>query len=1298
MPPHDRTNLVFATVKCRNRVIEAIVDTGAEISIISPQMCKILSVNAIQKWDGPLLVMANGTQAHPEGSVSLEIFVGTTPVYASLAVLPINGFDLLLGNNALRQLQSVQIDYDQEGGSIFSSKVEPESPDENENDELGCIASRESRTIPAFSMVTVAVDVKKNKVDSFNSQMIIEPSNKVLMTKGFSVGRLLLPFEAIPNVMNVQLVNFSRSDQWLNEGTVLGKIGLVETVETLLDNEDQKVGPSVGLATAGESSFRFTERINKDLSPDDRKAVQELLSKYSDCFASCDSDLGRSNISSHRIDTGNQAPIHQPPYKSAWKERELIQSQVKDMLQNGVIEPSSSPWASPVVLVKKKEGTWRFCVDYRKLNAATTRDVYPLPRIEDALSRLEGSRYFSILDMQAGYWQVGLDDKDKEKTAFVTADGLYQFNVMPFGLSNAPATFQRMMDVLLAGLKWNTCLVYLDDIVIFSETISEHLARLEAVLLRFRKAGLKLKLPKCTFLATCLKVLGYVVSGLGLSPDPMKLSAVQNFPTPSFCLKNVQSFIGLCSYYRKFIRNFADLARPLTNLTKKNEAFRWTSEHQASFEALKQALLSPPILGHPNYNLPMEIHCDACSHGVGAVLVQRQEGVERVISYASRLMDKYEANYSVSEQECLALIFAVDRFKSYIWGMKIRVVTDHHALCWLMKKRNLAGRLARWSLQLQDLDIEIVHRSGRLHSDADALSRNPIDPPENVSEIPLLSIQTIQKENIQSEQEASSWWRSILIALREKNPSPRTRRLIRNFELREGVLFHRFISHGMAFYRLCVPRSLVKQVLLACHDDVTAGHLGVTRTVDKIRKRYFWPSMTRQIIHYVRTCVECQMKKRPVGKPVGMLQTIRSQQPFEKVGIDLIGPFPLSRLKNKHIIVAVDYFTKWVIAQPVPHAKTREVVDFFVRRVVLQHGAPSFLISDRGKCLTSKFANELYRALQTNHLVTAAYHPQCNGLVERFNHTFAEMLSMYVSSCHDDWDEVVDFVVFAYNTSRQESTGVSPFYLLYGREAILPVDVALGNNPVPVKCDEASSAQLRDLATRLANIREIVKRRLILVRARQKRRYDLHRKSVTYATDDLVWIYRPDRKKGRSEKLLHRYHGPYKIVQKISDLNYVITLVGGRRKNQLRVHVSSLKPCLQRHFVPCSGAPIAAVARKKTSVLQEIAALITTVSLPLSKPSGSVAKNRNKAVSQRKVKISTPTINRLTTERVTRSGRILCVARQSEGCGAANSIADQLVEPTPRRKAEKTVRREGGRGGAKLTRPRSRARRATHRL
>jgi hypothetical protein len=270
------------------------------------------------------------------------------------------------------------------------------------------------------------------------------------------------------------------------------------------------------------------------------------------------------------------------------------------------------------------------------------------------------------MDLQSGYWQVEVEEADRPKTAFITADGLYQFNVMPFGLTNAPGTFQRMMDVMLAGLKWNSCLVYLDDILVFSKTFEEHLLRLQKVLQCISKANLKLKLSKCYFCAFSLPILGFVVSGRGISADQAKIRAVQSFPTPT-SVKEVQSFLGLCSYYRWFVKNFAAMARVLSELTKKSQRFVWGEEQQACFDTLKQTLSSPPILGHPNYELPMEVHWDACGYGVGAVLVQRQNGEEKVLSYASRLLSDAEKNYSITEKECLALLWAIQKFKNYVW-------------------------------------------------------------------------------------------------------------------------------------------------------------------------------------------------------------------------------------------------------------------------------------------------------------------------------------------------------------------------------------------------------------------------------------------------------------------------------------------------------------------------------------------------------------------------------------------------------------------------------------------------------
>ena len=321
-------------------------------------------------------------------------------------------------------------------------------------------------------------------------------------------------------------------------------------------------------------------------------------------------------------------------------------------------------------------------------------------------------------------------------------------------------------------------------------------------------------------------------------------------------LKDVLSFIVLCSYYRLFIKDFAGIAKPLTNLTKKGQPFVWTDAQERSFQTLKTALTSPQVLAHPNYQLPMELHCDACDYGIGVVLVQRISGEERVLAYASRLLSSAEKNYSITENECLALVWAVQKLKIYLWGTKIRIVTDHHALCWLMRKRDLAGRLPRWSLELQDWDIEIV--------------------------------------------------------------------------LRDGVLFQRIVKFGHVNYRLCIPKVLIEQVILACHDDITAGHLGISRTLDKIHQRFFWPKITQCVINYIRSCIDCQTKKLPKELPAGYLTSIRSQRPFEKIGLDLIGPFSLSSFGNRHVIIVVDYFTKWVIAKAVPKATAVEVVDFFV--------------------------------------------------------------------------------------------------------------------------------------------------------------------------------------------------------------------------------------------------------------------------------------------------------------------------------------------------------------------------------
>ncbi|CAF1476348.1 unnamed protein product [Didymodactylos carnosus] len=386
-----------------------------------------------------------------------------------------------------------------------------------------------------------------------------------------------------------------------------------------------------------------------------------------------------------------------------------------------------APWAAPVVLAPKKDGTLRFCVDYRKLNVLTVKDAYPIPRVDDTLDSLQQAKFVSTLDLRSGYWQVEMDPESRAKIAFVTPRGLFEFNVMPFGLCNAPATFQRLMDIVLAGLKWQSCLVYIDDIIIFSPTFEQHLLDLEAVFLRLKEANLTLKASKCEFCRKELKYLGHLITPDGIKPDPSLVSAVQRFPPPQK-IKDLQSFLGLTGYYRRFVKNYAKIAEPLLVQLRKNpsRSFFWDSDCQAAFCLLKDKLTHAPIMNVPNFCHPFILEVDACDYGLGAILVQEYDQHKYVIAYASRTLTPAERKYGATEKEALAIVWATKHFRPYIEGVHVTVRSDCKALQWLKNFKDSTGRLARWALKLDAFDLTIEHRSGKTNENADALSRYPV--------------------------------------------------------------------------------------------------------------------------------------------------------------------------------------------------------------------------------------------------------------------------------------------------------------------------------------------------------------------------------------------------------------------------------------------------------------------------------------------------------------------------------------------------------------------------------------------
>lgn len=476
------------------------------------------------------------------------------------------------------------------------------------------------------------------------------------------------------------------------------------------------------------------------LTDTQKKKFDELIEKNQDIFAKSKKDLGRTTFVKHTIDTGNTPPIKQRAYRVSQKEEEVIRKEVKTMLENGIIRKSKSPWTSPVVIVPKPDGSNRFCTDYRKLNTITKKDNHPLPRTDEMIEKFAGSQWFSSIDLASGYWQVEMDERDKEKTAFITSEGIYEYNVMPFGLCNAPATFQRLMHGVLGDLIYTKAPVYIDDINTHSKTFEQHLEDLQEVFDKIRKAGLKLKLEKCNFCMPEVKFLGHVVGRDGIKTSEKLIEKIKNYPKPKN-ITELRGFIGLASYYRKFIKDFSQIVKPLTELLrgvkyekgvkrktqnkKINITQNWKDTQEKSFNELKEKLTQTPILMYPKWDREFILQTDASNIALGAVLSQiGDDKKEHPIGYASRSLTQPEQNYSTNELESLAVVWGVKKFHHYLYGRKFKIITDHSALKF-MDNTDLTGRRARWQVKLMPYTYEILYKAGKKHTNADALSRIP---------------------------------------------------------------------------------------------------------------------------------------------------------------------------------------------------------------------------------------------------------------------------------------------------------------------------------------------------------------------------------------------------------------------------------------------------------------------------------------------------------------------------------------------------------------------------------------------
>ena len=952
----------------------------------------------------------------------------------------------------------------------------------------------------------------------------------------------------------VRFANFSKEWVTLPKHLVVGSITFSE--EPLLIAEVEYKNNSV-CNQARKKIFwdKFTLPIN--LSNAELGRLKEVLWDWRDVFSQDSFDLGTFKDVLHEVHTSGP-PIRQPIRRQSPHAREETFQLVQDMLAHGIVTPSTSPWASPVVLVKKSDGKTRFCVDYRRLNDVTHKDAYPLPRIDDTLDSLGGCKYFSTLDLTSGYWQIGLTPDAAEKSAFPTQFGLFEFTVLPFGMCNAPGTFQRAMECCLAGLQWEQCMVYLDDVIVFSPSFALHLERLQNVFQRFRSNGLKLKPSKCKFAQEEVKYLGHVVSSAGICPDPLKIDTVKNWPIPRNT-KEVQSFIGLASYYRKFIKNFAHIAAPLHKLCSPKVIFKWTPEIGVAFEKLKEALITHPILIYPDFSKPFRLDVDACGVGLGAVLSQEVDGREHVVAYSSRVLQDCETRYPITEKEGLALFNGVKCFKHYLHGRKFTLVSDHDPLRYLRTAKDFSGRIWRWVLFLERFDYTVIHRAGKKHVNADALSRLPmcgrvkkITPVLVVKEPHLAAVpeveimSTLPESQLLDYQALDPSLSSVVRILKGEIPL----KLPQLNGLRHLPLFHHFSNNQKDYClednlvlfqgRVVIPPSEEQTIFSLCHDQALAGHLGVEKTTRLISRRFFWPGLSRDVRDYIRTCEPCQLRKRNYNKTYSPLQPFVTGRLFQRFAMDIVSYVPVMGYSD--VLVVIDYSTRWPEAFPLRDATAATIAGVLYKNIVCRYGVPEVIHSDRGPAFQSQLLVELYALCGITRTRTTAYHPQGDGLVERQIQTLSDTLSK-LGATSTDWLENLSSALFAVRVTPQASTGYSPYELLYGREPLLPADVQFGHLAGGPDFQFRSIAQLQ---TSFRKVRQLALENIENAGLRQKEWYDAQHRKVgdPFQLGDLVYTSRVHL--GRHTKLDNRWDGPYEVVGRLSSGVWLLRTGGSK--------------------------------------------------------------------------------------------------------------------------------------------------------
>ena len=1170
------------------RPVHAVVDTGAQVTVISEEFYSKLD-------NPPDLTESRQLRAAAEDMLfdaklidSVNLKIGKMDISWPIYVAPIKN-SMLLGIDLLRKIKA-RIDLGAQTLTIENEMFHiPPKADASQPKirQIQLENERATLALPCGIYVPpeqeVVINISFPGIEEC-TQLLFEP---------FPDLPVLIPHCIFRNglQLSLSLTNLSARGVRLKVGTKLGQLQPID--DNIIEEDHSEVIRN--LTTADIGQLEMPEKLRKiwedilaspeiEFTEAELERLRLILITYQDVFSADDLDLGDFTALEHHIDTGESEPVKVPMRRTPVHFVDLENDMLNKMLEAGVIQPSTSAWAAVPVLAKKRDGTRRWCLDYRMLNQCTKKDTFPVPIMSECLDALDGNRIFSRLDCNNAYWQVKVADDSIEKTAFRTRRGLYECRKMPFGLTNAPSTFCRVMNLVLAEMNWSSVLCFLDDICVLGKSVTDHLDNLEQVFSRLRKFKLKLKPRKCELFVREVEFLGRNISSQGVTLTDHSLTTIREWKAPT-TRKEVEQFMGLANYHRQYIDQFADLSAPLSRLLQKG-SFVWGDAQQQAFEKLKESLLSPAVLAIPNKTDVFILDTDASNTSVGAMLSQCQNGTERVVAYGSKVLSASQRRYCTTRRELLAVVTFVNHFRHYLLGRPFLVRTDHHSLIWLLNFKNLGSQLARWNETLSRFTFTIEHRPGSKHTAADALSRRPLNHPlcdnyqpgcvlaqlpcggcdfckrvqknwgsfeETVDdmveldsadcpvgidvELPQLRSINLSRLVGMTSEEISDLQKKdpdleMVMTWAATNQKPSIDVLKLSSRAAKFLWSSRnllFLEDGVLFIslegsdKLVVPREMKETVLKACHDLPSSGHQGREGTRSRLKASYYWYTLSQDVQSYVAGCLLCNKNKHTNRKGKYPMIVYQAGYPLEKVHMDFVGPLPQTPGGNKFVLVIVDNFTKWCELIPLPNQEAEITAKAAIQHFFSRFGCPLELVTDQGRNFEADLFKAVCDTLGIHKMRTTAYRPSANGQSERMNRTFYQILRCFVNEKQTNWDEILPLAAAAIRSSVNRQTGFTPNRLMLGREVVTPVDLMVPGKPATAKVpQDYVDALVADFQKAYEAARTTLKTKI----KRMKKDYDLRAHVHSFKKGDAVLILNTVVKKGQSAKLKPVWQGP----------------------------------------------------------------------------------------------------------------------------------------------------------------------------